>query len=291
MHKTKLGIKKAFSNMTSSLTFRSGFKKLKGQFGTSFLEMMIALVLMGVITTAIFKVYVVQHKNYLVQEDVTETQQSARASIDEIARNVRMAGYDLPYSLQPIVASNTNPDTITINFKSGDCETTLASAMPNTSAELKCASDVSCFYDDQWAYIYEPDSGGGEWFLITHVQTDSYHIQHNTMYFTRCYTEDAVVVALEQVKFYIDSSDIDHPNLMVLRPGQAPQVFAENITDLQFRYRLKNGMVVDAPTVISNIREVMISVTGRSNDPDYDLEGVDRLKSRTFSSSVYLRNL
>jgi len=270
---------------------RSGFKKLKGQLGTSFLEVIIALVLMGIITTSIFKVYITQHKNYLTQEDVTEIQQSARASIDEIARNVRMAGYDLPFSLQPIVAANTNPDTITITFNAGGCETKLASAMPNTSAELKCTSDISCFYDDQWVYIYEPDSGGGEWFLISHVQADAKHIQHNTMYFSRCYSEDAVLVALEQVKFYIDSTDVDHPNLMVLRPGQSPQVFAENITDLQFQYRLKNGMVVDVPTVVSNVREVMISVSGRSNDPDYDLEGEDRLKTRTFISAVYLRNL
>jgi len=268
--------------------------KIKSQRGTSFLEVMIALLILGVVTTAIFKLYITQHKNYLTQDDITTIQQNVRASIDEMSRHIRMAGYDLPLGLPCIVAANTDPDTITITYLSDGCDTYLASAMPQPSAELKCATDVSCFYDGQWVYIYDPDSAVGEWLEITHVQEAALHLQHNTMTLSRRYQANALVLAMSQIKFFVDNTtDPDHPNFMVQIMGQTPQVFAEDITDLQFQYCMKNGAVVDVPTVIDNIREVSISISGRSHKPDAELaeELENQYRQSTFSTSVYLRNV
>ncbi|MDF1544364.1 MAG: prepilin-type N-terminal cleavage/methylation domain-containing protein [bacterium] len=266
--------------------------------GYSFLEVMIALTIVGVVTTSIFSLYIRQHKNYMIQEDITDIQQNARASIDELGRHIRMAGNDLPYSLDAIVASNTNPDTITLTYRAENCDTYLSAAMPQPSAELKCATDVSCFYDGQWVYIFEPDSGGGEWFEISHVQPGSKHIQHNTMTLSKTYGADAILLALTEVKFFIDqNTNPDHPALMILRPGQAAQVYAENVEDLQFLYRMKNGAVVDEPVMVDAVREVMVTVRAMSNNPDAD--GVygasqnqdDDRRRRTYNTSVHVRNL
>jgi Tfp pilus assembly protein PilE len=268
--------------------------KVKSRRGTTFLEVMIALIIMGVVTTAIFNLYITQHKNYLTQDDITTIQQNVRASIDEMSRHIRMAGYDLPVGLPSITPANTNPDTITITYLFSGCDTYLASAMPQPSSELECAIDVSCFYDGQWVYIYEPDSAIGEWFEITQVQTATKRLQHSTMVLSRKYGADALVLAMTEVKFFIDNTtDPDHPNLMLQLMGQTPQVFAENIADLQFQYHMKNGTVEDEPTVIDNIREVAISVTGRSHNPDVELaeELENQYRQRTFSTSVYLRNV
>ena len=45
MNNTKLGVNKTLPKTTSLLERQSGFKKLQGQLGTSFLEVIIALVL------------------------------------------------------------------------------------------------------------------------------------------------------------------------------------------------------------------------------------------------------
>ncbi len=259
--------------------------------GASLLEALIALILAGIVTTAVFNVYINQHKSWTIQEEIIDMQQNARAAIDELTRQIRMAGHGLPIQLDGIEAYNTNPDTIVINYLIGDCEVNLEHAMPNASAELRCdGHDVSCFYDDQWAYIFDPDSGGGEFFLITHVQTGSSHIQHNTMSLSRAYDEDAVVLALQRVKYFIDYSDSLHPNLMMELPGQSPEVYAENITDLQFGYTMKNGMIVDSPAIASDIRQVSISLMARTNNPDPDFQS-NPYRSRVFASSVNLRNL
>lgn len=266
-------------------------RKITCRQGVSFLEVMIALVIMGVVTTAIFHLYITQHKNYLTQDDITNIQQNARASIDELGRQIRMAGFDLPVGLPAIYPSNTNPDTITVTYLMGGCETYLSAPMPQPSAELKCATDVSCFWDGQWVFIYDPDSAVGEWFEITQVQEAALHLQHNTMTLSRKYGANSLILAMTQVKFFVDNtSDTAHPNLMVEVMGQPPQTYAADITDLQFQYRMKNGVIEDQPTVIDNIREVLISVAGRSHRPDPEKPN-NPYRQRSFATSVYLRNV
>jgi len=266
--------------------------KLRQQRGVSLLEVLVAVAITGVVTLAVFKVYITQHRHYIVQEDLTDIQQNARAAVDEITKHVRMAGHDLPEVLSAIRPSNTNPDTITITYHNGDCDTYLAAAMPQPSAELKCATDVSCFYDGMWVYIYEAAVNIGEWFVITHVQTASDHIQHNTMALSRKYGADSDVLAMTQVKFFIDTSDAEHPNLMVQYFGRTPQVYAMNISDLQFQYKLKNGVILDEPVLVEDIREVLFSVTGRSNSPDPEApDTTDTYRHRSFATAIHLRNL
>jgi prepilin-type N-terminal cleavage/methylation domain-containing protein len=267
------------------------YKRLKQVTGFSLIEVLIALFLTGIVTTAAFKTYITQHKNYIVQDDITEIQQSARASIDELTRQIRMAGFQLPYGLPSIIASNTNPDTITITYNSSGCNTFLDAAMPQPSSELKCGTDISCFASGQWVYIFEADSAKGEWFEITNVQTSSFHLQHNTMTLSRKYGAKSSVLSMVRVQFYIDKTDANHPNLMMRAVGKTPQVYAENISDLQFKYKLTNGTTVDVPAQVEDIREVLISLTGRSANPDMDRPSTDRYRTRTYSSSVSLRNL
>jgi hypothetical protein len=263
---------------------------MKSNAGISLLEVLIALVITAIITTAVLRVYVTQHQNYLIQDDITEIQQSARAAIDELSRHIRMAGNDVPPGLPSLIAADTDPDTITISYRSDECATTIAAPMPLPSSELKCTGDLSCFYDGQWVYIYEPKTGIGEFFVITEVQSAAYHLQHNTMTLSKAYEKDAIIISMNRYRFFIDhTTDPEHPNLMIEIPGLGPQVYAENISDLQFQYRLKNGLIVDEPVVAADVREVLISVTGRSRHENYEDPNSD-YRMRTYSSSVNLRN-
>jgi len=261
--------------------------------GLTLLELLVALVITGIITTAILHTYIIQHKNYLIQEDITEIQQNARASIDELARQVRMAGYNLPLGMPGIEAANTNPDTLTIRYNAGGCDTELRLPMPRTSSELKVdtATNYTCYNDGDWVYIWEPDSGYGQWIEITHVQPSANKLQHNTVLLLDEYGAGSQIMDLTQVKFYIDNTtDADHPNLMMEFPGMPPQVYADNISDLQFSYRMSGGAVVDNPVPVDDIREVLISVRGRSNVPDPDFPD-NPYRQRDFATSVFVRNM
>ncbi|MCX6828429.1 MAG: prepilin-type N-terminal cleavage/methylation domain-containing protein [candidate division Zixibacteria bacterium] len=266
-------------------------RKLYNDRGVSLVETLVALFMTGIVATALFGVYINQHKNWMIQGDITDTQQNARAAIDELTRQIRMAGYDLPLGLNGIEAKNTNPDTIVITYSNSGCDAPISHAMPQPSAELRCDGyDVSCFYDGQWVYIMDPDSGGGEFFEITHVQASSAHIQHNTMSLSRCYPVNSIILSIERIKYFIDRTDTAHPNLMIQLPGKAAQVYAENIEDLQFRYTMKNGVAVDVPIISNDVREVTVTLVGRTAKPDPDFPN-NPYRRTTFASSVNVRNL
>lgn len=280
--------------------------KCRKQSGVTILETLIALSIMGVVIASVFQVYINQHKSYMTQYDISVIQQNARASIDMLTDHLRMAGYMLPGNLPAISASNTNPDTIMIYHSTAGCDTYLSESMPMPSSELKCGTDISCLNDGDWIYIYEPDSGKGEWFEITEVQAGSNHIQHNTVPLSRIYGANSLVLDMNQIKFYIDDqTDPDHPKLMIETFGNSPIIFAEDITDLDFQYRMKNGMIVDVPVISANIREILISITGRSERQDVELAERDQdddkdsgqsgskngYRTRSYHSSVYLRNI
>jgi len=265
--------------------------KLRGLRGISLVEVMIALVLTGIVATAVMRLFTTQHQNYLVQDRVVNAQQSARAIIDALVRHVRMAGFDIPIGVAPLQAANTDPDTIVVTYSPDDCEVYLAADMSSEGSALECTGDVSCFSDGQWAYIYDPASGDGEWFEISSVQTGSLSLQHTSV-LNRAYSQNAIITSLAQAKFYVDNqTDTEHPTLMVQTPGGTPLVYAEGIADVQFRYRLANGTVVDYPILVDDVREVQISVTCAENQPgDEDGEAAGS-PERTFASAVCLRNL
>lgn len=259
--------------------------------GVGMIEVMIALILTGIVTIAIMRTYVIQHENYLVQDDVTTMQQSARACIDELSKQIRMAGHQLPMGVPAIVASNTNPDTITVTYHGNDCETYLSVAMAETSSELQCGSDVSCFRADQWVYIFQADSAKGEWFEISAVVQATQSVQHSysPANLSRKYGANSQVLALNEVKFFINkTADPTNPKLMVKIGGSPAVPYAEHITDLQFRYRLANGNIVDVPVLINDVREVLISISAGSTMPHFDGQ---QTKDRTYTSSVSLRNI
>jgi len=62
--------------------------------GFTLIELLVAMAISAIVLSAIVAVFVVQRKSYVAQEQITEMVQTARAAMDMIGREVRMAGYD-----------------------------------------------------------------------------------------------------------------------------------------------------------------------------------------------------
>jgi prepilin-type N-terminal cleavage/methylation domain-containing protein len=267
------------------------FRGKDSENGFTLVELLIGLVISGFMVSAGFGVYLNQHEGWIIQEQITNMQQNARAAMHELETTIRMAGYGLPGGFQPIYAFNTNPDTITILFQNEfGCEAPIEHDMPQPSSELRCdGHDISCFHENTWTYIYDPSADTGEFFYITEVQVSSSHIQHNTTPLSRCYPQGSIVTNLDFYKFYIDTTDSNHPNLMVQKVGEIPYVYAEDIEDLQFQYGLANGVYVDVPPLGSLVKQVRISLTARGERKDLQFKG--EYRRRTLLSEVKVRNL
>jgi hypothetical protein len=259
--------------------------------GLTLLELLISSVMALIIIGAGLGLYLNQHKTWIIEGQITDMQQNGRVSIEELSNKIMMAGYGLPSGMNPIIGKNTNPDTITILYlNENGCQAPIEWAMPQPSSELRCdGHDVSCFSQDTWAYIYDPTTMTGEFFYISHVQVASSNIQHNTMDLSKCYPLGSEVMMVSYYKYYIDNTtDPNHPKLMRMGADMSPQVFAEDIYDLQFSYGLANGVYVDVPATGKIVREVKITVKARTSKHDLQLSGY---RNRIFASSVKVRNL
>jgi type II secretory pathway pseudopilin PulG len=270
------------------------FKMLTGenQKGMTLLETIIALTRAGILITAAIGVYLVQHKSWLIQEQVSDMQQNARVAIRELTTRIRMAGYGIPGGIDPIIAVNGNPDIMTIYYKKEPaCECTLSQDMPGKSDLLKFQDqDLSCFESNTKALIYDLTTQTGEFFYIPDLDKGNKEMMHTPSDLSKQYPEGSIVFSVEVFTFYLDQlTDPEHPRLMEIKSDTIPRVFAEGIEDLQFVYSLANGVYTDSPPLGKLIREVNIALTAKTERKD--LQSEDDYRRRTYVSNVKIRNL
>jgi prepilin-type N-terminal cleavage/methylation domain-containing protein len=286
---------------------RSRRPKLRRWGGFTLVELLVAALIMSVVSLAAFQFYGREHQVYTVQEEIANAQQNARVAMDELYANVMAAGAELPAGFAPVVSSNSDPDTIVIRYNKTGCKITVGDHTQIQQARpIHTHDTVTCFtpFIGQRIFLIHnspsPGEPAGEWFTLTNTSYNPgngwQEIHHAEVLLGEPKAGDEVFV-MEEVKYYIDNtSDPAHPKLMKLRNGLAPEIFAEDITDLQFVYILGNGApdTVDqilAPRDASEIENVLIRLQSRTQkrDPHWPADGGFRL--RTLTSEVHLRNL
>jgi prepilin-type N-terminal cleavage/methylation domain-containing protein len=267
-------------------------KIIRNKRGFTLLELLISAAISVIIVGSALSVYLAQHKHLVIQDQISDMQQSVRAGMEELATKIRMAGYNVPPGISSVTAYNTNPDTIVVLYNTDALDNVnIDWPMPQPSAELRCDDDdLTPLHDGDWVFIYDPILRRGEFFLITNVQYGSGHIQHNTMPLDHCYPLGSTLTRIDRVKYFVDkTTDPNHPRLMVQYFSNPPQIYADNITDLQFQYVLSSGAIVNVPPVSNMIREVVINMTSRTERSDETFEGGYR--TRNLQTKVKVRNL
>jgi type IV pilus assembly protein PilW len=62
--------------------------------GFTLIELLLAMALSAIVLAALVGTFVVQRRTYVLQEQITEMVQTARAAVDMMSREIRMAGYN-----------------------------------------------------------------------------------------------------------------------------------------------------------------------------------------------------
>ncbi len=93
---------------------------MKHENGFSLIELLMAVAIAGVVVGGIYSVYLTQQKSYLAQQEIVALQQSLRAAMQLMERDIRMAGYT-PYeeSSAGIQTANTNAIRFTLDIHDG----------------------------------------------------------------------------------------------------------------------------------------------------------------------------
>ena len=275
-----------------------GLKDMKNSAGFSLVEMVVATAILGIIITSALSLYLTQQKQWLIQEQVADMQQNVRVSMDELTRNLRMAGCGvLPAGLQPIELMDADPDTLILRQNLAECHITVG--LNVQSNVIHTHDDPTCFVPGMRTFIWD-DAGQGEWFTVEGVYTNEgsgWEEVHATENLENNYNknDNPQVMVMTEVKYYIDqTTDQTHPTLMRSTNGLPAQAFAENIEDFQVVYLMKDGSTTSTPSSLDDVRVVQIELWARTarqdhdwTDEDYD----DGYRRRTLKSYVDVRNL
>jgi len=260
--------------------------------GVTIIEVLIGLFMASIVIAAAFELFLTQHNQLLVQEDVSEIQSNARVAAEMLAEEIRKTGYLLPSSVTCIEATDTNPDTLTIRYATPEMAgVVLDQDMDEGLGELRCGGNpITGVAPGDWLYIYDRAGGVGEAFMITGIDFEANTIWHDHNPLSRPYPAGSELLAVEKYSFFIGgSTNRASQNLMTRRFGNTPELFAENIEALDFEYYLADGTVTNVLTNPSLVRMIGINVTAKSlrpelNSPDH------QYRTRSYSLKVKLRN-
>jgi prepilin-type N-terminal cleavage/methylation domain-containing protein len=272
------------------------FRKNKG---ITLIELLIVLVLSSILIAALYRMFISQQKTYTVQEQVVDMQQNVRLAMDQMAREIRMTGYgknilsiygNVNGFTKVITAVNNanligkTDDSITIIIADEVAKLTQNAAKGSLQLDVSSGNE---FDNDKKKYLYLDGSNG---YLVQGVSG-------NTITLTTPLAEDHLenepvfLVKAVTYKLQWDTSDTAMPVLVKdENTGSGGQVIADYVENLQFRYTLSDGTVMDSPSNPENIRVVRVSVTARTKMTDPELSG-DGYRRRELASDIKVRNL
>jgi Tfp pilus assembly protein PilE len=268
-------------------------RKIPGNKSSGFtvVEVLISMFVAAVVVSVAFELYIAQHNQLLVQEDVSEIQANARAAAELLAEELRKTGYQLPAIVTQMRTSNSEPETLTIKYaKPILTGAILEQNMSDEYDKLDCYGNcLEGLEPGDWVYIYDETSDSGDAFIATDIDYEASAIAHQVAPLNRAYPVGSKLFAVERCKFYIERSNRTQPNLMIQRLGAAPEVFAENIESLDFEYYLDDGTSTTVLADPSRVRMIGIHVVAKSSRPDLNSPHGER-RTRDFTLKVKLRN-
>ena len=291
----------------------------RGERGVSLVELLIALVLSSILIFVLYKTFIRQQKTYVVQEQVFDVQQNARAVMARMVREIRMAGFGriagehvpgvgyisriLPVQFKeadgrirsyPNVLNRDQPSAGWLTIVTAVNSPTLSAHWIGSSSRYEITVD---------RVNYEPNraifnDGNKRYISIDGVESNAiepggireetvdgtprYHLtlQHPLEYNHR---PNALVYPVTAISFQIQGRE---------EPGESRQPIAENIKELTFEYFSTNGDVTANDEDIRMVRVAVIAETSMG-DPDFkdNIRDNKGYRTRQMASNIQIRNL
>jgi len=277
-------------------------KRLTDQ-GFTLVELLVAMAISLVVMGAIFLTFKSQQDSYVIQDQITATQQNLRAAMYILTRDIQMAGYYTNFDadqftmdwddldgdteiIRPLIYARNNvadgggdnikdnTDVIVI-VKASDVRHTLAVGEDATAGTITLASrDFDVDGNDdlntttrKYGLLVKGDLSTAEFFEVDSAAG----VINPPGGLTENYTAGDLICRADIILYKIDE-DATNPSLRKRNLGSDNvvnpyQVVAENIDNLQFRYLLSDGTWTNDPAAagqIPNVRAVEISLLART---------------------------
>jgi prepilin-type N-terminal cleavage/methylation domain-containing protein len=260
--------------------------------GLTLVELLVVLALSSILMAAMFGSFIGQQKSYAIQDQLVDVQQTLRASIDRMTREIRMAGYggnilgtfgnvnSFTSLITPVNGSPLDSITILVADEVAKLGQNAAAGSNQIALNISSASDIF-------------NTGNRKYLCLS--GKDNYTVQKvsgNTVTLTSPLKEDHLlnesVGLVKAITYRVIPNTTDL--IRDENTGAGGQIFAEGVENFQLRYTLASGAVVDSPGNPEEIRMVNVRLTVRTKISSQDYSGDGYLR-RTLTSDIEVRNL
>lgn len=271
------------------------------QAGFTLVELLVAMALMGIVMTAIFNLYLGTERSADTQDRIADVQQNLRFALDQVVRDVRMAGFAIPGTTAAISSGPPNPtvgDPFTMRTASTSDKVLRVRADFTSPAAAGTVQDITIDAEEMAALFAAGD-------VVRIIRPDT-QVQRLDAIFT---VDVAPTGAAINLRGFSAATDYKAGDLIVQTSAGAPnpqtisywlegdeirrsanggttRVIGQGVSGFQLSYLLgrENEITGTVPAAsLNNIRAVRVTITGQANTRD----GV---KTRSVSSVVQLRN-
>jgi len=249
--------------------------------GFSLVEMLVALAIVSVVLAGAGGLLAASRVFAQRQTGRVEAMQSLRATLDALARDLRLGGACLPGNGSFVALAGTDGGTAdTVTTRAGRVRADLTCIRTALRADLSATDSVLAvdsadgFDGGSWVYLRHP-GGAGEFFSLSGARTDPHELTKGGA-LVRDYPAGSGVYAVEERTYAIDASAPDLPVLTIATDGGAPEPFASGVERLDVQYRLaRNCPSCDQVSLPADEAEwwlvteldVSVGVRGRSTEP------------------------
>ncbi len=292
-------------------------KKPKRSPGLTVLELMVALALSGLLISLLYRTFVNQNKTYAVQERVLDMNQSARAAISQVIREVRIAGFGrVAGEFRPVVGYESKILPVQFKGKQGEIISyrnvinrdtpqvgwlTLITAVQAETHRARIlyqipryelildrvsSNDQSLFDLENKRYVSLDGVESNEITSIVETTVDGKRAYQVRFRFPIIYNhgDGDYVYPVTAISLQVEGRE---------ELGAATQPAAENIESIRFDYftgRAVNGNPEPAAND-RDIRMIRATITARTNMADPDFKEGDGFRRRSISTNINVRNL
>jgi prepilin-type N-terminal cleavage/methylation domain-containing protein len=272
---------------------------LKTNRGITLTELLVGLAIFSLVIGGVYRLFTGQQKVYVVQDQVVDMQQNLRGAVNQMVKEIRMAGLGnlsmvLPVTFEGKSFNNViNPDSpvngsITIlSGSEGICAIAAVTQFGQNQIQVSTLTDRwgnPLFETNNRKYV---SIGGIESHVITSIDNASKTI---TLSDTLLYNHPVgtPVFCIRAITYQIGVENGVPTLKKDNNTGEGAQPLSDGIESLQFTYFDDNGNPTAVP---ANIRMVRITVTARADKPDPDFKGGDHYRRRQVSSNIHLMNM
>ena len=303
--------------------------KSSNEKGFTLIELMVAMVISLVVMAAVFSTFKSQQDSYIVQSQVSATQQNLRAALFLLSNDIQMAGYctnsissSYPFqssdeiinnvTIRPVIYSRNDEATIAgvktgtdilVVIKGTDKEVTLSVGDYAVSGDSTTASITLNTPNmlDTADLTYSSSSGNNKYGLLVkkgmnRAELFEVNSANNIIFPSGLiddYSEGDKIVKVDVIIYKVEDTT-SGPTLKRKNLGTDTgyNTIAENVDDLQFDFLDDNNDPLDLTSLtnIRKVRAVKIDIVARTDNKIRGYSG-DGYMRRTLSTTIKTRNI